>query len=133
MNLPELPRVLDKKETKFSLQFRKWIEEKRPVNSACELKQTTTNSLPFSAISDKQIKYLLSISGPIGALVRVIGLNGEPDYIWCKNMPSYIFIKYPKGFYGITIGTFLLEKKRSKRRSLTEGRAREIAVFSYPQ
>jgi len=54
-------------------------------------------------------------------------MNGEPDYVWLRNEPAYISIRYPNGFVMITIGNFLFEKEKSKRKSLTWTRAKEIA------
>jgi hypothetical protein len=129
MAMPPLPNFHKKKEADFGLAFRKWIEARRPFSSACELKQTATDSLPFNALADNQVNWLMSLSSDKGALVRVTGMSGEPDYIWCRNMPCHVFIKYPRGFVGITIGNFVQEKNTSSRKSLTWERAKELASF----
>lgn len=127
--LPDLPRVIKKREASFGLDFRKWIEKNPMYSSAFELKQTTTDSIPFSCVEENQINYGMATKSDKGVLIRVQGLNGEADYLWCRNMPSYIVIKYAgKGFVFIDIETFVLERDRSKRKSLTWDRAKEISV-----
>ena len=125
-----LPRVNKHQETKFSIRFIKWIEQHGPAfPCSIELKDTRgKSSLPFREIKDKQISYGMRIKGEKGVLIRVEALfEGMPDYIWCINMPAYVVIKYPHSFSLIDVETLLLEKKRSKRRSLTEARSREIS------
>jgi len=130
-NLPELPRVLKKQESKFSLVFKKWIKKNPRFSCTIELKDTRGKShINFSELSDEQIAYGKLISSSTGVLIRVQGLNGEPDYIWCRNMPAYVVIRYPHFFCLISIDTFLLEKKRSVRRSLTSTRANEISTLT---
>lgn len=126
--LPDLPRVLKHKEADFGLRFRKWIESNPRFSSSFELKQTNKDSIPFSCVEQTQLDWGMRIKSNKGALIRVQGVNGEPDYIWCRNMPAYIVIKYPKLFCLIDIETFILEKKKSKRKSLTSKRAIEIAI-----
>lgn len=127
--LPELPRVLNKREANFSLKFREWIEKNPRFSCTLEIKQTTTDSIPFSDVGESQLAYGLRIKSDEGVLIRVIGTNGEPDYIWCRNMPAFIVIKYPKGFVLIDVETFILEKNRSKRKSLTWDRAKDICTI----
>jgi hypothetical protein len=130
--MPPLTKQNKKKEADFGVYLKNWVE-KNPLSIPCslELKQETSKeSIPFSCLSDKQIAYANKISSNKGCWVRVVGLDGQPDYIWMINSPAYIVIKYPKVFVFITIGTFLMEKERSKRKSLTVDRALEISVKS---
>ena len=127
MNLPELPKQHKNKEADFGVDLKHRTEKEKPPTCALELKHTRgKDSLAFSEVSDDQIAFANSISSVKGAWIRVIGMRGEPDYIWLKNEPAYIVIKYPKGICYITIGNFLYEKERSKRKSLTWERACEI-------
>lgn len=129
MTLPPLPKQNKHKEADFGLTFREWIEKERPISSSLELKDTRGKDfLNFNELGDNQIIYAKLISGPKGALIRVQGTDGQPDYIWLRNTPSYVVIKYPKSFSMISVSTFLMEKERSKRKSLTEQRASEISV-----
>lgn len=128
VTLPELPRTVKQKEAKFGLTFLKWITENPRHTAGFELKQTTTNSISFSCVSDEQLAYLRAIKSDKGVLIRVQGVNGEPDYVYLRNEPAYIVIKYPKFFCLIDPDTFLLEKSRSSRKSLTSSRAVDIAT-----
>lgn len=99
------------------------------ATSAIEMKDTRgQTSLPFREVSDEQIAYGMAIKGDKGVLIRVQGLSGEPDYVYLRNEPSYVIVKYPGCFTIIDIETFVLEKKRSKVKSLTQTRAKEIAI-----
>lgn len=129
--LPKLPQVINQREAKFALVFRKWLKENPMISCSLELKQTSTDSIPFSCFGAEQEVYSNSIRN--GTLIRVQGTRGEPDYIYLRNAPTFIVIKYPKGFFIISTETFLLEKSRSKRKSLTAKRANDIATISvYP-
>lgn len=85
------------------------------------------SSLDFSEVADAQLNWARDISSDKGALIRVQGLSGQPDYIWARNMPVYIVIRYPRFFCLISYGNFIQQKKASKRKSLTAARAHEIA------
>ncbi len=128
--LPNLPKQLDKREAKFGIQFRRWIESHKGQSCPFELKRTMTSNILFSCLKPNQIAFLLSAKSDKGILIRVIGIDGEPDYAYYRNSPARVVIRYPKSFHVIDIDTFLLEKKRSIRRSLTEGRARELSTWS---
>jgi len=71
---------------------------------AWELKQTTTESLPFISVVPHQITALEIVKGSV-------------------------VIRYPQFFCLIPIDIFIQESKRSKRRSLTSERAKEIATL----
>lgn len=129
MKMPNLPQQNKKREGNFGVYLKNWMEKNPfPYTVALELKQTTDNSIPFSCIEPQQIAYALKTKSDKGAWVRVVGLDGQPDYIWLINSPAYIVIKYPHGFCFIDIETFILERDRSKRKSLTWDRAQAISV-----
>lgn len=129
MTLPPLPTQHKQREATSSIDLKHWIEKNQKFTCALEVKDSAgKDSIPFSVVADKQIAYANQASGPKGAWIRVQGVNGEQDYIWLINTPSYIVIKYPKCFCIITIGNFLFEKEKSKRKSLTLERAREIST-----
>lgn len=73
---------------------------------AWELKQTKTDSIPFSAVVPHQITALEIVSG-------------------------YVVIKYPLGVAIILVDTFVRESKRSKRRSLTFEKAMNLSVIDF--
>lgn len=117
------------KENKFGVLFRHWVMANAPslMNSTFELKQTATNSISFNCVEEHQVDYSMAIRwGNKGVLTRVeSGSVGCPDYIYLKNVSTFIVIKYLKGFVIIDIDTFNLEKGKSK--SLSWPRACEIA------
>jgi hypothetical protein len=128
--LPELPRVLNKREADFGIRLRAWLKTHPRHSCAMEIKQTTNDYIAFSALEPHQAEYLKAIKSDTGTLIRVIGGNGEPDYIYTRNMPANVVIKYPAEFSIIDIDTFLMESASSKRRSLTRLRARELSTVT---
>ncbi len=132
-SLPELPRVLNRQESKFSLIFRKWWEQ-HPLPGEIELKDTRgKNYLSFSEVSDGQVQIALKATSKEGILVRcTVGTTGRADYSGLVNSLYWIVIRYPHIFHVISLESFLLEKKRSLRKSLTEERANKIATISVP-
>lgn len=121
-------------ESKFAQVFRHWLRANPQVTCAYEIKQTNKDSLPFSAVEQHQLDYLEAISGSKGVLVRVQAVaGGEPDYIYLRGVNAcvVIFFSRTREFHIISIGTFLLERGRSKRKSLTTERAREISTISF--
>ena len=129
-----LPMIRKSREAIFSLKFRDWIEKNPRYSCALELKDTRgKNYLLFKEVKQIQIDYGLRIKSKRGVLLRVEAIfEGMPDYIWCRELPAYIVIKYPKCFVMIDVETFDIESKRSNRRSLTEARAKELAIIVIP-
>lgn len=127
MDLPPLPKQNKDEEARFGIQLRKWLKTHPQYSCTLELKQTETDNLPFSALEPEQIAWGLAIDSSKGALIRVQGLRGEPDYVWCRNMPSYVAIRYPGAFCLIALKAFLAERDASRRKSLTSKRAFAIA------
>lgn len=135
MNLPSLPRQLQKKEAAFGIKFRRWIEQNPRMSAAYELKQVRGSSMPFSAVEDHQIAALMTVKGKKGLLYKIPddSRGAKPfDYFFLREEPAYIVIKYPEFFCMIDIETFLMESKRSKRRSLLGSRAQEISTITVP-
>ena len=129
--LPNLPQTKKKREANFSeKKLDKWLSDNNlRYSTALEIKQTTKQSIPFSEVKDEQLNYLLRIRSNRGVKIRTLGLNGQPDYVWCVNMPSYIVVKYPDCFCIIAPDVWQKESLESKRRSLTLDRARSIATI----
>ena len=129
--LPALPRQHKTKEADFGLTFRTWWESPAcPVtwSASFELKQCEGEALPFSDVKASQVAYATRIASPRGALVRVQGLRGEPDYIGMRAEASYIAISYAgRGFVVVRAAAFVRERDASPRRSLSWERAAAIA------
>jgi len=133
--LPDLPKIRKQKEADFGVAFANLFNKKKLFSypAQFELKDTYGKNLfPFREVSDIQIIKCLKIKQE-GILIRNTvatsnGTAGIPDYSWTDKQASYIVIRYPKAWCFIDIETFILEKKRSKTKSLSEKRAREIAI-----
>ena len=119
-----------KKEANFGVLFRHWLKANPTFSQAYELKQTAIDSLPFSALEDHQALYLQAIKSKHGTLIRVQGSGGEPDYVYLRSCPASIVVKFPREFSVIDIDTWLLERSRSKRKSLTAERASAISTVT---
>ena len=123
---------MKKREAEFTIYFRHWLKANPMHTAAFELKQTTADSLPFNSVSDHQINALLAVSSS-GLLYKIPDDSRgiKPfDMVYFRNELSYIVVKFPKHFEIISINTWILERGRSKRKSLTSERAKEISVIS---
>ncbi len=125
-----------KREAKFTQLFRHWLKANPEFcqrSGAFELKQTTSGSIAFSAVKEHQIIALEAVAGNSGLLYKAPDDSRgiKPfDLFYLRQSPAYIVIKFPKHFEIITVMTFVLERDRSKKKSLTAGRAKEISVVS---
>lgn len=100
---------------------------------ALEMKQTITDSISFSCVTQAQIDWGMAIKSKEGVMLRVQAVaEGMPDYIYLREEPAYVVIKFPDRMCIIDIETFDMEKKRSKRKSLTSIRAEAISVCTVP-
>jgi len=120
---------MKKREANFNSLFNKWVKNVYRKTAAFELKQTTTDSLPFSALQEHQAQALLQARWETFVFkIPDAGYQNPFDCFSLSGVPAYIVIKYPDFFCLIDIETFLLESKRSKRRSLTSERAKELST-----
>lgn len=117
------------KESASSILLRHYLKAHPWRTCSLEVK-TTNGSLPFTEVTEAQLDYAIAIKSDKGVLIRTQAVSeGMPDYIYLRSEPAWIIIHYVKsGFVFISPGVFILEKKRSKRRSLTWSRACDIAV-----
>lgn len=121
---------MKKNEADFSIRFRHWLKANPTITGAYEMKQTSKDSIPFNALEEHQADYLQAIKSRKGVLIRVQGTNGEPDYIYLRNEPAWIVVKFPAEFCVISIDAWIMEAKRSKRKSLTSERASSISTIT---
>lgn len=117
-----------KREANNALIFRHWLRAHPQSSAAYEIKQTTKDYISWKALEEHQENYLLSIAGDDGALVRVQGTNGEPDYIYLRNQMAYIVIFFPGEFHIIEIFSFIDERDRFGNKSLTKLMSRKIST-----
>lgn len=122
-----------KREQQFTLQFRHWIKANpQPLCCAFELKQTTADSIPFSAVQEHQLDALIASASEKGLLWKLPDDSRgiKPfDMFYLTRADGYVVIKYPDFFCLIGVYEFIKEKALSKRKSLTADRAREIAYI----
>lgn len=127
--LPDLPKKINQKEADFGLKFREWIEAHPLYTSSFEMKHTNgKNYINFDEVKLAQINYGRLVKSKRGALIRTKGIKGLPDYIYLREEPAFVVIKYPKFFCLIDIEDFDTEKITSKKKSLTIERAKAIAT-----
>lgn len=101
-------------------------------SGAFELKQTETNSIPFSDVLEHQVNSLLqSKHGVLVFKIPDVGYRNPFDSFCLSNMPAYVVIKYPDFNCMIDIDDWVHESTISKRRSLTDARAKEIASILF--
>lgn len=120
-----------KREANFTIYFRHWLKANTfMASSAFELKQTTTDSLPFSSVKQHQINALLAVkNAESGVLYKAPddSMGSKPfDLFYLRLAEAYIVVKYPKLFVIIDIEDFLHEMQISKRKSLISSRAKVI-------
>jgi hypothetical protein len=126
--LPELPQQNKKKEADAGVKLRHHLDKNPYMTSTFEMKYAhVNNSLPFSEVRQEQITYANAIRSDKGILIRITGVEDAPDYVYLRDEPSYIVVKFKGCFAFIPPDVWQLESKRSKRRSLTESRAKAIS------
>lgn len=129
---------MQRRESLFTTKFRKWVYHRWEGGPAYfEIKSTTpdASSIAFSEVSDKQISNL-----QIRKFVHKFSdydQLGTPFDMVCFSGQGYIVIyfwrKGNKEFFIIPISSWLTEQIISKRKSLTEDRARAIGkAYSLP-
>jgi len=119
-------------ESKSAILFRHWIKANPQFTGSYEIKDSLGKKyLPFNSVSQAQLDYAMAIHSNKGVFIRVQAVSeGMPDYVYLRNCPAWIVIKYPKSFEIISIDSFILEKSRSKEKSLSWERAKAISTIS---
>lgn len=123
---------MKKSEQKFQTEFNTWLKTVYKRTGAYELKHTRGKSyLPFSEVKEHQIRALqIAKNGVLAYKIPDDSMSYKPfDCISLAGEPARVVIKYSDFFVLIDVETFVLESKRSKRRSLTAARAKEIAIL----
>ena len=132
--LPNLPRQKKNKEATFGIKFRAWWDsQERKLPGEFELKDTRgKDSFLFSEFSADQETIARLATSKKGVLIRrTVGTVGGADYSGLVDRLYWIVIHYPKGSVVISVHSFLLERSRSKRKSLSWDRAKEIATVLF--
>jgi hypothetical protein len=124
---------MKKSEAKFTTEFLKWVKETYKKTGAYEIKHTRgKSSFPFKELKDHQARALQVARGSVLAYkIPDDSQSYKPFDCFClAGERSYVVIKYPKFFCLIDIDTFILERDRSKRASLTASRAEDISILT---
>jgi hypothetical protein len=135
--LPDLPIYKSKEEGDFGADLVAHVSKlKQPFFEFSvwqELKVSDKKGIfYFSQVKPHQVVRCLDIKRG-GVFVRITqatvsGKSGVPDYVWVYKQPAYIVVRYPKSWCFIDIDTFILERDRSKKKSMVEDRARELSI-----
>lgn len=117
-------------EADSSLILRHYLRANPYHTCAIEMKDSRGKDyISFSEVKQAQIDFGMAIKSKKGVLMRTPAVvEGMPDYIYMNNEPAVICIKWPKELHIIDIETFVLERDRSKRKSLTKQRSGDIAI-----
>lgn len=117
------------KEKNFQSDFNKWVKGVYKKTAAFELKITKGPSLSFDAVKPHQEAALDQAKNRV-LVYKIVdcGYQNPFDSLCLAGVPAYVVIKYPDFFCLIDIDDWLNEKQKSDRKSLTSGRAREIAT-----
>lgn len=122
-----------KREQKFTILFRHWLMANPMWSSAFELKQTTSDSLPFSDVKEHQLDALLAVANSDKGLLYKAPDDSRGvkpcDLLYLRNADAYVVIRFKSGSFGIDVESFIKEKQKSKRKSLTYERTKVIASF----
>ena len=131
MNLPDLPKINKRAEADFgTYTFLPWLLKVHRQDGIYELKVAGKNNrLPFSAVVTHQIQTLeLVRHGVFVYKPPDMGQRNPGDYICMVRKPAWIVVKYDSHFVMITIDNFNAERFKSKSKSLSFERAKEIAT-----
>jgi len=120
-------------EADFQTKFTRWAKYNLPCSTACELKIAKTGSIPFSDVKEHQIRGLLSVkNGGFVYKIPDVGFAQKPFDFFTLRGDAFVVIQFykraQKEFVMIDVERFVNESQTSKRRSLTEARAREIGT-----
>lgn len=134
IKLPALPRVLNKREANWSTTaFRPWALKKFEYTAIFEVKHTHgKDSLAFSEVKASQVAKMIQIRHHKFLWKNPdTGEETPPDFFLLVKEPTFVVIKYPKGVAIIPIDVWCLESQRSKRRSLTWERAKDLSTIEF--
>lgn len=117
-----------KREASKTPRIEKYLHQNK-IYCNFEIKQTTTDSIPFSDVPDHQINSL--IAGQEDGLIWKYS-DADPRIKPCDGsnnppLPGYIIIQYPKAFVLITVNNFVHARMTNRKKSLTFEKAKEIA------
>lgn len=122
-------------ESDFQTKFTTWAKYNLEASTAFELKLSKKDSIPFSRLEEHQERNLLNAKhSQLCFKPPDLGYTNPCDMLCIKNGHGIVVVMFytargTKHFYTIDIDDWVKEAQTSKRRSLTETRAREIGVI----
>lgn len=120
------------KEKDFQIEFTKWAKNCFSGTAAFELKFTKTDSIPFSSLAEHQRNALLAARTGEGATFKIpdAGYQNPFDCFKISRSLAFVVLMYyaprKRDFVMVPIEKWCEEETTSKRKSLTEARAKEI-------
>lgn len=111
------------------------IKASPPRSCAFELKIVKGKSMPFNKVALHQVHNLKLAQKALVYKIADVGLAPKPfDCFYLKEALAYVVIwfykpRQPKECILIEVNTFERESLLSKRRSLTEARAKELGII----
>lgn len=123
-----------KREAEFTTKFKKWVIHRWTGGTAhFELKVTKNNTLPFSAVTEKQISNLKGAKRYFIHKFSDFDRMGTPfDIVFTNGGGSFVVIMFyrqgQKEFFMIDVDKFVEEQKTSTKKSLREEDARRIGT-----
>ena len=122
-------------EKDFQREFNKFLKYSWDDTSVFELKICKGKSLPFSAVKEHQVNALIAAHrDKIIYKIPDDGFDQKPfDCFMIRRAFAYVVILFyvprkEKKFYMIDIDNWMIEVQYSKRKSITEERARAIGI-----
>jgi penicillin-binding protein-related factor A (putative recombinase) len=123
-------------EADFQSIFTKWAKKHAQRSAAYELKICKAKSMPFNRVEEHQIASLYRAKhGGMFYKISDMSLGYKPfdAFSLCGADAFVVVMFYVPGSrrycYAIDIDTFIEESVESKRKSLTEARAKEIGTI----
>lgn len=120
-----------KREASATIRFRHYLRA-HPFERTTwyEVKQTRVSNIPFRAVEQHQLDWLLaSKKGTTNYKIPDDSRGVKPvDGIFTKESDAVIVIKYPSCFCIIDVEDFIKAKETSIKKSLTETQARTMAL-----
>lgn len=87
-----------KHEAKSAILFRSWLKAHSSLFESCgiECKDTRgSDTFNINEYKKEQRDYALACASKKGSLMRTVGTTGLFDYIFLRNAPTYLVVKYP--------------------------------------
>lgn len=120
-------------EKDFQTVFNRWVKHRTNYSAAYELKVTSTGSIPFSAVQEHQENALrVARHGTFSFKIPDCGFQNPFDSFVLQKTPAFIVVAFNdnrRDFIMIDIDAWTKERRNSKRKSLTEERAKKIGIL----